>query len=82
MARLKAFQGNLMVHKHRGNHWTVRVTGDLDDEVFDWLSDTYGEEDFENGPWARMYESWSFNDHSSYDITSKEIVMMMTLRWQ
>ena len=81
MARLKAFSGNLMVHKHRGSRWTVRVDGDLDDEVFNWLSDNYGEEDFENGPWARIYESWAFNTHSTYDVTNKEIVMIMKLKW-
>jgi hypothetical protein len=80
MARLKAFRGNLMVHKHRGSRWTVRVRDDNDDEVFNWLSDNYNEEDFENGPWARISNS-IWNNYSTYDITSKEIVTMMALRW-
>ena len=81
MARLKTFTGNLMVHKHRGSRWTIRVVDTMDDEVFDWLSDNYGEEDFENGPWARIYNSWG-DIPATYDVTNKEIVMMMKLRWQ
>ncbi len=82
MARLKRFEGNLMAHKHRGNRWTVRVAGKIDSEVFDWLCDNWGEEDFENGPWARMYEAWSGHDHSTYDVTDSRIIVMLSLRFE
>lgn len=82
MARLKAFSGNLMAHKHRGERWTVRVAGKIDDEVWHWLSDNYGEEDFENGPWARMYASWDYYSHATYDVTDSKIITMLKLRFE
>lgn len=84
MARLKKFRGNFMVHKHRGNRWTVRVHASDQYEVFDWMEYNFGEEDFENGPWAVIDEQWGDDpdDYSTFDITKKEIVTMMALRWQ
>lgn len=84
MARLKVFRGNLMVHKHRGNRWTVRVHAQEPYDVSDWMECNFGEEDFENGPWAQITEQWSTaeDDYATFDITKKEIVTMMALRWQ
>lgn len=86
MARMKTFTGekSLMVHKHRGSRWSVRTNRDSFGEVFDWLSDNFGEEDYENGPWAKVGTQssivWS-DSHSTYDITDEKIVAMMILRW-
>jgi len=81
MTRLKKFEGNVMTHKHRGTRWTVRVAGNIDDELFNWLCDNWGDEDFENGPWARIYESWNGQDYGTYDVTDAKIVAMISLRW-
>ena len=71
-----------MTHKHRGHRWTVRVAGKIDDEVFNWLSDNWGEEDFENGPWAKMYSAWDYHGHATYDVTDPKIITMMKLRFE
>jgi hypothetical protein len=71
-----------MAHKHRGSRWTVRVAGKIDAEVFDWLCDNWGEEDFENGPWARLYSSWGGQNHATYDVTDRRIIVMLSLRFE
>lgn len=80
MVRMAKFRGNFMVHKHQGRRWTVRTTQDRDDAVFDWLTENFGEEDFEHGPWARITQQWS-DSPAWYCITDREIIAMMMLKW-
>jgi hypothetical protein len=81
MARLKAYRGKLMVHKHRGNCWTVRTNQDESDQVLNWMRENFGEEDFEHGAWARILRQYSDDMPSMYDITDRNIVHLMALRW-
>ena len=81
MVRMAKFRGNFMVHKHQGRRWTVRTTQDQDDAVFDWLTENFGEEDFEHGAWARIFRQFADDMPSMYDITDRNIVNMMVLRW-
>ena len=72
------------IHKHRGKRWTVSVAGDFGREMFEWLSDNFGEEDFESGPWAIVNEQANFyhpDRVNTYDITCEEIIIMLKLRW-
>ena len=69
-------------HKHRGYRWTVYVhldwKNDEEDPVFAWLTENFGEEDFENGNWARLSD---FSDRVIYDITDRRVIAMLTLKW-
>jgi hypothetical protein len=78
---LKKFRGRLMIHKHRGERWTVRTNADGHSAVYLWLEEHFGNEEFDFGPWARMSEQGWAEEYSLYDITSREIVTMMALRW-
>lgn len=73
---------NIKVHKRRGHRWTVIVHLDWnnneEDPVFAWLTENFGQEDFEHGPWAAVYEGLSY---VRYDITDKKIMSMLSLRW-
>lgn len=73
---------NLEIHKRRGYKWTVTVNldwiKDEDDPLFDWLTENFGEEDFEHGAWARIFDGVNF---SRYDITDRKIMTMLMLRW-
>lgn len=81
MTVLKAYRGNIMAHKHRGNRWTVRTNQDHSNQVLHWMRENFGEEDFEHGPWARILRQWDDDMPSYYDIHDRDIVTVMMLRW-
>lgn len=68
----------IKIHKHRGNRWTVDAYNEESYDVFDWLTECFGEEDFEHGPWA---QTWVDHDRTTFDITSAEIITMLKLKY-
>lgn len=81
MIRLKKFQGTFMVHKHQGKRWTVRTLRDSDNQVYDWLTEMFGPEDLQHGPWARTQIQHGNVEPARYWVNDPHIIALMHLTW-